>query len=640
MANNIFTSAIKGAQLSVRVNNDGDRYIDRGSSGPPYRGGGNDGGRWQRGGGGFRGNRGGFRGRGRGRGPRRGRGGRGRGFNNNNYDRGDTNDMDDDGDANMDSYGSFGGGAGNRDRRRERSPDNSRCDWKVTIVDGRKHNRDWLLNRLASHCDGDINPVNYRPQGSDAVFFVNDDRIASALEDASNRITQKDGTKIVIRVASTKGGGGGRNAQQAAPANPQEEMETLKQCLGKRYDMNLNKLDLSKLFADPMLNQPKLYQPQYMNKILDLIHALCPTLKILDLSNNRIIRLENLTNLADKCPELEELILSNNDIRFTGELSKIANHKKLTSLWFVGNPGQLQYSADKAKYLADVRRRLPNLVKLDDAILPKEVKFTLEEETTETSIPEHKDTFPANPQDFELVKSFIQNYFDAYDADRQCLLQAYHNDASFSLCCNSTITAKASASNSLAFYIKHSRNIRNIQNSKQKRIALLKNKKLNIVAFLSELPQTKHWMESFTLDLTFTTPRMLIFTVQGIFIEGKDELKKPRGFSRTFIAQRDEEGGGFQIVNDQLHIRNLTNDQADKVEDAKKALQQPATVTPQEAQLSDAHKEMITRFSAESKMNIKFSTMCLEAAAWDFNEAAAKFLELKTAGSIPPEAFQ
>lgn len=285
-------------------------------------------------------------------------------------------------------------------------------------------------------------------------------------------------------------------------------------------------------------------------------------------------------------------------------------------------------------------------MKLDDAILPKDVKFTLEEDATDTSIPARQDTYACDAKDFEIVKSFIQNFFKVYDNDRQNLLQAYHNDASFSLCCNSTIAAKSSASNSLAFYIKHSRNIRNIQNSKQKRIALLKNKKLQIVAFLNELPQTQHWLESLSLDLILTTPSMLIFTVQGIFIEGKDELKKPRGFSRTFIAQRDAEGPGFLVVNDQLHIRNLTDEQLDLVEEAKKALEPSgsgttvaATADPL-AQLTAPQKEMITKFCAESKMNVQFSAYCLEAANWDYTVAGQKFMEFQTAGTIPPEAFQ
>ena len=99
----------------------------------------------------------------------------------------------------------------------------------------------------------------------------------------------------------------------------EQEMEDLRMCLGRRYDPALNKLDLSKLFADPLLQgySPKLAQMAYMNKTLELIFTLCPTLKILDLSNNRIVRLDNLVTLHEKCPELEELVLSNNHIRFT-----------------------------------------------------------------------------------------------------------------------------------------------------------------------------------------------------------------------------------------------------------------------------------------------------------------------------------
>lgn len=416
-------------------------------------------------------------------------------------------------------------------------------------------------------------------------------------------------------------------------------MQHLTACLGARFDAALSKLDLNKLFSDPLLKNfdAKLAQPQYMNKILDLVHSVCPNLKILDLTNNRIIRLDNLTRLSQKCPELDELILSYNDIRFTGELSKIKDHKKITKLWFKGNPGQLQYSENNTAYLADVRRRLPNLIMLDGVELPKVVKFELESTTVETNIPDRKDTFAANANDFELVKLFIRNYFDVYDnGDRQNLLNAYHNDAAFSLCCNTNIVSKLSG-HALTFYTKVSRNLRNLKDAKQKRVALLKYKKLNIVAFLTELPQTKHWLDSFSLDLTFTTLHMLIFTVQGIFLEGKTEMT-PRGFARTFIAQREADGS-FLVMNDHLHVRNVTNEQLDLVEDAKYN-NGPGNSSAPAAQVvhSEVQQELIRRFCTESKMNTKYSIMCLEAAEWDYEKAAQKFVEFRN--TIPEDAFK
>ena len=68
--------------------------------------------------------------------------------------------------------------------------------------------------------------------------------------------------------------------------------------------------------------------------------------------------------------------------------------------------------------------------------------------------------------------------------------------------------------------------------------------------------------------------------MSGMFAEGKDNVV-PRGFSRTFIAQR-ENADSFLIVNDQLHVRNLSDAQTDLYEDATTAAAQQQQQSPQQ----------------------------------------------------------
>merc|ERR1711988_1101071 len=102
------------------------------------------------------------------------------------------------------SYGSFSSGGGSG---RDRSPDSSRRSggsqgWRVTVVDGYKHSKDWLLKRLVDACSGvNLGNISFRKAGKDETFIVQSDAAASALEDASNRITTKDGSRIIIKVA-------------------------------------------------------------------------------------------------------------------------------------------------------------------------------------------------------------------------------------------------------------------------------------------------------------------------------------------------------------------------------------------------------------------------------------------------------
>ena len=48
---------------------------------------------------------------------------------------------------------------------------------------------------------------------------------------------------------------------------------------------------------------------------------------------------------------------------------------------------------------------------------------------------------------------------------------------------------------------------------------LLHQSRLKIVGFLNDLPKTKHFMDSFTLDVTLATAHLMSFTVTGLFRE-------------------------------------------------------------------------------------------------------------------------
>ncbi|MEQ2216317.1 Nuclear RNA export factor 1, partial [Xenoophorus captivus] len=108
-------------------------------------------------------------------------------------------------------------------------------------------------------------------------------------------------------------------------------------------------------------------------------------------------------------------------------------------------------------------------------------------------------------------------YYSIYDSgDRQPLLDAYHDGASLS------ITTPYTSQNpsrfepqqlcfccllfrsSLGEYYKDSRNLKRIKDSTM-RFRLLKHTRLNVVAFLNELPKTQHDIASFTVDVNTYT---------------------------------------------------------------------------------------------------------------------------------------
>ncbi|XP_042201185.1 pyruvate carboxylase, mitochondrial [Callorhinchus milii] len=167
------------------------------------------------------------------------------------------------------------------------------------------------------------------------------------------------------------------------------------------------------------------------------------------------------------------------------------------------------------------------------------------------------------------------------------------------------------------------------------RSKLLKHTRLNVVAFLNDLPKTQHDIASFVLDVSTQTHTLLCFSVYGVFkeVDGKSR-DSVRAFSRVFVAV-PAENAGLCIVNDQLFIRNATT------EEIRKAFATPAP-TPSSSPvptLAAPQQEMLQAFSLQSGMNIEWSQKCLQDNDWDFNQAAQVFTTLKAEGKIPEVAF-
>lgn len=106
-----------------------------------------------------------------------------------------------------------------------------------------------------------------------------------------------------------------------------------------------------------------------------------------------------------------------------------------------------------------------------------------------------------------IVKEFLEQYIQIYDTEnRQPLLQAYHEHATYSM----TMAYPHGYGREdkgipwLNWYATDNRNIMRVQNP-ERRLKLLKQGQLAVVSFLQEMPQTKHDIHSFTVDLTLFT---------------------------------------------------------------------------------------------------------------------------------------
>ncbi|XP_051276842.1 nuclear RNA export factor 1 isoform X1 [Dicentrarchus labrax] len=529
--------------------------------------------------------------------------------------------------------GGGGGGGGYRDRVGGGSSGGgggrNRSGWfKVTIPHGRKYDKKWLLTALQSICSLHIPAVQYHVDHNRVHFYVDDSSVVSALQKCSHKITDTDGYKVEVHVNPSA-----PPSFMLSDLKP-EHLEHLKQCMAKRFDGSQQALDLNNILTDPDLVsqniQVVLNRKTNMEAVIKIIEQNIPELTCLNLSNNRIHKLDELAELVTKVPNLKTLNLSHNELKSDRELDKLKG-LKLVELWLTKNP-LCDLFKDHASYISAVRQRFPRILKLDGDDLPPPIGFDVE---TPTTIPPCKGSCFGSDEIKALILRFLQQYYSIYDSgDRQPLLDAYHDGASLSL--TTPYSTQNPSRSSLGEYHKDSRNLKRLKDSTI-RFRLLKHTRLNVVAFLNELPKTQHDIASLNVDVNTYTNTLLSFTVSGVFkevaVDGKSR-ESTMAFSRVFITV-PAGSTGLCIVNDQLFIRMATT------EEIRRAFVAPAP-TPSSSPvptLTAPQQEMLTAFSLKSGMNLEWSQKCLQDNEWDFNRAAQIFTQLKTEGKIPDVAF-
>ncbi|KAL6480358.1 hypothetical protein MHYP_G00113910 [Metynnis hypsauchen] len=506
------------------------------------------------------------------------------------------------------------------------SSEKSRSWFKITIPYGKKYDKKWLLTALQNLCPLPFTPIHYSTEGQKVQFYLDDATSANALCKLTRRITDTEGYKVVVFMN---------------PCPPpsflqsdlkEQDLEHLKQCMSKRFDRSKQYLDLNSIRTDPALVSQNiemiLNRRTCMQAVIKIIEENIPELACLNLSNNKLYKLDDLAELVNKAPNIKTVNLSHNELKSERELDKVKG-LKLTELWLDRNP-LCDHFKDQPTYISAIRERFPRLLKLDGHDLPAPIGFDVE---TGTTIPPCKGSHFGSDEIKEFILRFLQQYYSVYDSgDRQPLLDAYHEAACFSL--SLPFSMYNPSRSSLGDYHKDSRNIKKVKDPAT-RFRLLKHNRLNVVAFLNELPKTQHDTASFSVDVNTYTQTLLAFTVSGVFkeVDGKSR-DSVRAFSRVFIAV-PAMNSGLCLVNDELFVRNATT------EEIRRAFAAPAP-TPSSSPvptLSASQLEMLSAFSQKSEMNLEWSQKCLQHSEWDFSRAVQIFTELKAQGSIPEAAF-
>lgn len=507
--------------------------------------------------------------------------------------------------------------------------------YKITIPYGHKYDKDYIINNLLSYIAPEtFIPFMYKVVGNEATFYVDDNKIAMALADSDRKITTTDGFKLQVRVSKA--------------GFPQCEIdnklkERLKQAMAKRYVHETNALDLSRFHRDPDLITDyfcALFRPVMLKAVLDIVSEHIPDLEALNLDGNKLQLIEKLNVLDKKFTKLKILYLGDNKIKDINQIDTIKD-LKLEELKLEGNPVCNKYKSRQNDYISDVRKRFPKLLRLDGMELPKPILFDVADEGNK--MPPSQRMFVANAKAQEIASQFLQQYFLIFDSEnRQPLLDAYVEHACFSMTMSYT-----HSTNKLNGYLMENRNLYRI-NDTNKRQKLLKQGRLPVVSFISEMPQTSHYLNTFTMDISLITDGMMLTTVTGLFKELDKKEQPIRYFNRTFIIV--PEGSGYCIRNEQLHISQPTDAQLRQLnnQNSETQITNPGSYTPSSSgtakslsvQLPENVKQQMTMtLSQQTNMNLEWSLKCLEEVLWNYDNALSAFQEFYKRGQIPAEAF-
>ncbi|XP_060039170.1 nuclear RNA export factor 2-like isoform X2 [Erinaceus europaeus] len=521
-----------------------------------------------------------------------------------------------------------------KDRRRlkremeENTQNGALGDWfKISIPFGRMFDKQWLLSSLQRRTSIPFTPVDFHYVKNRAQFFVQGVHTASALKTASHRLYDEKKQKISIYAAPSEVPYSVRNKLE------EEEMKQLELTMKRRYDISKQALDLQRLHFDPDFMghgiDIVLGRRNCMSAVLQIIEKEFPKLSSLNLCDNRLQRLDGLSEVTQKAPMIKILNLSNNELRTTWEVSKMKG-LKLEELWLEGNP-LCDTFRDHSAYVSAIRDCFPMLLRLDGQEFTAPI--TVEVESSELIKP-CQESYKGPEVLKDLVQQFLQEYYSIYDyGDRQGLLAAYHDECCFSLSIHSH--HEDPALGSLCELYKESRNMKTLKDPFL-RVQLLKHTKQDVVRSLCLLPKTQHDFNSLVVDMWVQMKTMLCFSVYGVFKE-VDGISQGsvRAFTRIFIATPGN-NSGLCIVNDVLLVRNAT------ASEAQRAFPTPVP-TPTSSSLpilSQLQQEMVQAFSTQSGMKLDWSLKCLQDNDWNYTRAGEIFIKFKMEGKIPKEAFQ
>eukprot|EP01103_Thecamoeba_quadrilineata_P014763 TRINITY_DN4483_c0_g1_i1.p1 TRINITY_DN4483_c0_g1~~TRINITY_DN4483_c0_g1_i1.p1 ORF type:complete len:489 (-),score=75.91 TRINITY_DN4483_c0_g1_i1:159-1625(-) len=321
-----------------------------------------------------------------------------------------------------------------------------------------------------------------------------------------------------------------------------KELETL---FLSKYSPETQCLDLSNLDKEKCnFNQvgPK-------KSLAKFIEEKCKDVKSLSLASNGISKLQGFRLIMRQAQSLANLSLEGNELSNFKELDNL-RPMTLELLMLSSNP----FCEDNATYVSEIQNRFPKLKYLD---LKELSSTTLETPistttTTTTTIPLEVPKYIESGMEEGLVTGFVTRFLEAFDKNREKLMEVYSPQATFSLTCEDPQ------------YVTLSRNLIKVNDDAQ-RMNLLKIGNIVIAQLIWALPPTIHKLESLSVEAAMlpaflpTNNHVLSINLHGFILEVGTNVV--REFDRVMLLSpatpnsTAANGGWFgQIENDMLHL--------------------------------------------------------------------------------------
>ncbi|XP_012411329.1 nuclear RNA export factor 3-like [Trichechus manatus latirostris] len=422
----------------------------------------------------------------------------------------------------------------------------SRSWFKVIFPFGIKYDEKWLLNLIQSQCSVPFNPIEFHYEKMQVQFFGENASIAFALKKVSGKIWDEENERISIFVSPS-----------AIPHSEQKKLKSTKVKLIKVMQTQDTCTHTHSFFSHQFPPTPPRCQSHFRpslslqktnikghevpQRALDLqrLHS-DPDPMTLDIEKG-----PNLRNCMAASLHIHEENMRK--VNSEGELDKVKGLEP-EERCSDRNPLCTTFP-DKSTNISSILELFSKLLHLDDHKIPPPIIFGNE---AYKKLPVCKGNVFGSETLKNLILQFLQQYYWIYDSgDRQGLLDAYHDEACFSL--TILLNPDDLVPSCLHKYSMGSRNIRKLKDPVL-RVQLLKHTKRDIVDFLSVLPKTQHDLSSFVVDMCVQTEKMLCFSVNGVFKEVEEVCQaRVRAFTRIFIAT-PASNFSLCIVNDQLFV--------------------------------------------------------------------------------------